>query len=197
MNKNQLIKFEKEIASIYEKGSIHAPIHLTGGNENKLIKIFKKLRIKKTDWIFSTHRNHLHWLLSGRNPKELKQQILEGHSMHVFGDRFFTSAIVAGNVSIALGVALALKIKKSKQRVFCFIGDMASYCGISREAIRYAEGFNLPITFIVEDNGLSVNTETQKVWGKQRTKKVITYKYIRVYNHAGCGKHGEKKFILF
>ncbi len=197
MTKNQLIKFEKEIASIYEKGLIKAPIHLTSGNEDKLIKIFKKLKIKKTDWIFSTHRNHYHWLLSGRNPKELKKQILEGHSMHVFGNRFFTSAIVAGNVSIALGVALALKIKKSKQRVFCFIGDMASYCGISKEAIKYAEGHNLPIWFIVEDNGLSVNTNTQQVWGKNKSKKVITYSYKRIYNHAGCGKFGEKKFILF
>jgi pyruvate dehydrogenase E1 component alpha subunit len=89
-------------------------------------------------------------------------------------------------------VALALKIKKSKRRVFCFIGDMASYCGISREAIRYAEGHNLPIQFIIEDNGLSVNTDTQKVWGKQRTKKVITYCYTRNYPHAGIGR-----FILF
>ena len=47
--------------SIYEKGKIRAPIHLSGNNENQLIKIFKK--VKKQDWVFSTWRSHYHALL--------------------------------------------------------------------------------------------------------------------------------------
>lgn len=199
MNKKDLIKFEKEIANLYEKGEIHAPVHLAGskfGEQEKfLIKLFRK--IKKNDWVFSNHRNHFHWLLSGRNPNELMQQILDGYSMHVYGNKFFTSAIVGGNASIALGVALALKKKKSKNKVWCFLGDMAYECGIVKECIRYAEGQDLPIVFIIEDNGLSVNTPTQEVWGKGKKNKVFRYKYKRIYNHAGCGKFGEKKFILF
>ena len=52
LDKNDLINFEEEIKKIYESGKIKAPIHLSGNNEEQLIKIFKK--IKKNDWVFST-----------------------------------------------------------------------------------------------------------------------------------------------
>ena len=44
LNKNQLINFEEEIKKIYESGKIRAPIHLSGNNEDHLIKIFKKIK---------------------------------------------------------------------------------------------------------------------------------------------------------
>lgn len=190
MTKKQLIDFELEIARLFEKGKIRYPIHLAGTNENQLIKIFKK--IKKNDWIFGTWRSHYLWLLSERDPKELKRQILEHGSMHIYDDKFFTSAIVGGIAPIALGVAFALKKKKSKSKVWCFLGDMGASTGIARESISYAQGHDLPITFIVEDNGLSVITDTKEVWGKGKKKKVIRYKYKRKYPHAGSGK-----FVLF
>jgi hypothetical protein len=40
--KKYLIEFEEEIKKIYESGKIRSPIHLSGNNEDKLIKIFKK-----------------------------------------------------------------------------------------------------------------------------------------------------------
>ena len=54
IEKKFLIKFEKEIAKLYEQGKVHAPVHLAGskyGNQEKfLIRLFKK--IKRNDWIF-------------------------------------------------------------------------------------------------------------------------------------------------
>ena len=41
--KKKLVNFELKIKKIYESGKIKAPIHLSGGNETQLIKIFKKL----------------------------------------------------------------------------------------------------------------------------------------------------------
>ena len=64
---DHLINFEKEIASLYERKSIKGPVHLSGNNENKLIKIFSK--IKKNDWVFSGWRNHYHALLKVLNKK--------------------------------------------------------------------------------------------------------------------------------
>ena len=61
MNKKDLIAFEKKVQEAYEAGEIRAPVHLSGNNEEQLIKIFKK--IKKNDWVFSTWRNHYHALL--------------------------------------------------------------------------------------------------------------------------------------
>ena len=59
----KLIAFEKEIADIYLMGKIHAPIHLSGGNEEQLLRIFKE--IKTDDWCFATYRSHYHALLKG------------------------------------------------------------------------------------------------------------------------------------
>ena len=70
-------------------------------------------------------------------------------------------------------------------------------CGITKEGIKYAKGHNLPIKFIIEDNHYSVDTPTEEVWGKGNKNKVIKYVYDRIYNHAGCFKQGEKKFVLF
>lgn len=185
-----LIKFTNEIAKLYEDGNIKAPIHLGGDNEDQLIEIFKE--VKPNDWIFATWRNHYHWLLSGRDPEDLKKQIIDGHSMHVFGKRFFSSAIVGGIAPIAVGVAVALKKKNSTDRVWCFLGDMGVSTGIARESITYAEGHDLPIIFVIEDNGLSVRTNTRDVWGKADVRKTMRYKYKRKWPHAGTGQ-----FVLF
>ncbi len=206
MQKKDIIAFEDRIKALYEQGKIRAPIHLSGGNEDQLIKLFKKY--DKSDWIFSTWRNHYHWLLSGRDPKRLEEQIVAGDSMAVCDDRFFTSAIVGGNAPVALGVALALKLKREKNvqkaaqgankkknknpahpKVWCFLGDMGASCGISKECMRYAAGHDLPITYVIEDNGLSVTTDTKKVWGTKKGTKCLVYKYKRQYPHAGIGKH--------
>jgi pyruvate dehydrogenase E1 component alpha subunit len=203
IGKKELIEFEQEIADLYTKGNIHAPIHLGGDNENQLIEIFKD--IHPTDWIFSTWRNHYHWLLSGRDPEDLYQQIIHGGSMHVFGSRFFTSAIVGGVAPIAVGVAYAIKSKNLPERVWCFLGDMGASTGIAMESIRYACGHELPITFVIEDNHLSVKTDTKEAWGCKRcqilpqhycyyyaNEKVRYYEYNRKYPHAGTGV-----FVLF
>lgn len=40
--KKELIDFELDIKKIYEAGKIRAPIHLSGNNEEQLLKIYKK-----------------------------------------------------------------------------------------------------------------------------------------------------------
>lgn len=187
IDKKELIEFEEEIARLYEQAKIRTPIHLSGGNENKLIKIFKDY--KECDWIFSTYRSHYHWLLSGRDPADLKEQILQGHSMHVYGRNFFTSSIVGAIAPIALGVAMALKMKKLPHKVWCFMGDMAGEAGIVHESIKYAKGHDLPITFVIEDNGYSVRAITKETWGLGKATVIKRYKYKRHYPHAGTGKY--------
>lgn len=196
MNKQDLINFEKEVEEIYSNGKIKAPIHLCGGNEERLIEIFKE--IKENDWIFLSYRNHYHALLKGMNPEKLKQKIIDGHSMHIMDKEknIFSTSIVGGQLPIALGAALALKRKNSEDKVYVFCGDMASEMGVFHETIKYAKGKNLPIKFIVEDNGLGVCTDTRSAWGirsehnledKLNNPKIIQYKYDRTYPHHGIG----------
>lgn len=189
INKKDLIDFELEIKKIYEAGKIKAPIHLSGNNEDSLINIFKK--IKKNDWVFSTWRNHYHALLKGIPVNWLKKEIIAGRSMGInnIKYKFYSSAIVAGTIPIALGVAKALKLKKKKQKVWVFIGDMTFETGMFHECYKYAKNHKLPLKFVVEDNNLSTNTPTNKVWVKKSKipKDVIYYKYKRKYPHHGTG----------
>ena len=194
MKKSDLIKFELEIKKLYEIGKIRAPIHLSGNNEDKLISIFKK--IKKSDWVFSTWRNHYHALLKGIPKKWLKKEILAGRSMGINNKKykFYSSAIVGGIIPIAMGVAKSLKLKKKSSKVWVFIGDMTFETGIFHECYKYSKNHNLPLKFVIEDNNMSTNTPTDKIWVKKskKPKDVIYYKYKRKFPHHGTGN-----WILF
>jgi TPP-dependent pyruvate/acetoin dehydrogenase alpha subunit len=191
ITKEELIKFEEEIGELNTQELIKSPVHLEGSIngelEDKLIKLFKDLNINKDSWIFSTHRSHYPWLLSGRDPEELKKQILEGHSMHIYGNKYFTSAIVSGVAPIALGVAYGLKLKRSVEEVFCFLGDMAGSGGLVYECVKYAEQNNLPITYFILNNKYSVRALTSETWGicEYGVTKLIDLIFDRKYPHAG------------
>ena len=184
-----LISFENEIKNLYEKGKIKAPIHLSGNNENHLIQIFKK--IKQSDWVVSKWRNHYHALLHGFPSELLKEKILQGKSMGINSKKykFYSSSIVGGGLPIALGISKAIKIKKSNQKVWVFLGDMTYETGTFNDCYKYAKNFKLPINFIVEDNNMSTNTPTDKAWGKKmkNLSDIIYYKYKRKFPHHGTG----------
>tara|TARA_Y100001970_G_C14085318_1_gene776985 strand:+ start:387 stop:986 length:600 start_codon:yes stop_codon:yes gene_type:complete len=195
MKKKQLIEFENNVASLFNKGKIRAPIHLYSGNENFLINFFKK--IKKKDWVFCSWRSHYQCLLKGVPQKRLLKEILEGKSISLcFPEhKVYSSAIVGGILPIAVGMALSFKRKKNKNKVFCFLGEMTSETGIAHECIKYSRNKNLPIHFIIEDNGKSVCTNTRKAWSQKklsyefkRDKFITYYKYNLKYPHAGAGK---------
>ncbi len=195
MKKIDLIKFENDIAAVFNSGRIRAPIHLYSGNEEVLIKFFK--RIKKNDWVFCSWRSHYQCLLKGVPPKRLKKEILEGKSISLCFPEYkiYSSAIVGGVLPIAVGMALSLKRKKSRNKVYCFMGEMTSETGIAHETIKYSRNKKLPIHFIVEDNRKSVCTDTRKTWSqskltyeKSSDKYVTYYKYNLKYPHAGAGK---------
>ena len=192
--KKSLIKFEEEIANLFNSAKIKSPVHLYYGNEEKIINVFKE--IKKNDWVFCSWRSHYQCLLKGVPQKKIKKEILKGNSISLcFPEyRIYSSAIVGGIIPIALGVALSLKLNKQKSRVYCFVGDMTSETGIMHESFKYAENFDLPIKFIIEDNNLSVCTDTRKTWNtnkltfeNKKNRFVIHYKYKNKYPHAGAG----------
>ena len=187
--KKKLIDFEVIIQSLYEKGKIKAPIHLSGNNGDQLIKIFRK--INSTDWVVSNWRSHYHALLHGIPEIWLKKRIIEGRSMGINSKRykFYSSSIVGGGLPIALGLAMSIKKKKLKEKVFVFIGDMTFETGIFYETYKYSKNFNLPIKYIVEDNGLSTNTPTKFTWNKTQKppQDIIYYKYKRKFPHHGTG----------
>lgn len=206
----ELIDFEKDIEAIYKEGKIRGPIHLRDGNEQKLIDIFQ--HIHGQDFVFATWSNHHHALCHGIPPEKVKAEILAGRSMSMqFAEHnFYTSAIVGGICPIALGVAKGIKLRRQRQHVWCFIGDMSFFTGIMQESLTYAQNFDLPITFVVEDNAKSVGTPTEHAWGKTcerkisrylnddegyiiKNSKLIYFEYKLSYAHSGIGSWVEFK----
>jgi pyruvate dehydrogenase E1 component alpha subunit len=189
-DKAGLIQFEKKMADHWESGKVRGPIHLSGGNEEELIEIFR--RIKTSDWVFSTWRSHYHALLKGIPSEWLEQEILEGRSITIVNkeQKFYSSAIVGGIIPIAVGVALVNKKNNINDTVWCFVGDMAYESGIFMENYKYAKNFDLPIKFVIEDNGVSTNTPTIETWGKKTNvpDDVIWYDYEKKWPHYGTGK---------
>ena len=195
LTKQELIDFEQDIAETFNSGLIKAPIHLYSGNEEQMIDIFKN--VNEDDWVFCSWRSHYQCLLKGVPKDILKQDIIDGKSITLCYPEFkiYSSAIVTGNIPIATGAAFDIKRKAKHNHVWCFVGDMTSETGTFYENHKYAVSHDLPITYIVEDNGKSVCSDTLAVWNieelsysKQHIPKVIYYKYETKYPHAGSGK---------
>lgn len=189
-SKDDLIAFEELIVRHWEDAKIRGPVHLSNGNEEQLIEIFK--RIKTSDWVFSTWRSHYHAFLKGIDPTWIETEILAGKSITLcnIDEKFYSSAIVSATLPIALGVAQAIKKTGSTDKVWCFIGDMSFEGGTFYEVHNYARNFDLPLHFIVEDNGISTYTPTDATWNIKRNvpADVIHYTYKSKYPHYGSGK---------
>lgn len=203
--------FEDWCIQTYKDGLLRSPLHLSRGNEQELIEIFKE--INPQDWVFTTYRSHYHSLLKGVPEEWLKQWILHNKSIHVMNaeHKIVTSAIVGGHLSQAVGVAMAIKLQcrdyfsryadngtKSDEvpHVWVFCGDQTASLGVFNDCHKYAVNNDLPITFVIEDNGLSTDTPTKATWNmKEEDKhwyelgspKIIYYKYKRELPHYGIG----------
>ena len=189
-----LREFELEVFDLFKNKKIASPIHLRGGNEEHLIRIFKQ--IKHEDYCFATWASHLECLLKGVPRDQVISSILNNKSICLSFKEYniLSSAIVGGNAPIAVGMAMGLKLRKQKQKVWCFVGDMSFYTGAVQESLRYAEVHDLPVTFVVADNHKSVETPTAAVWGNDikriatDSSKCIYYEYENCFPHAGIGE---------
>jgi TPP-dependent pyruvate/acetoin dehydrogenase alpha subunit len=196
LSAKELIEFEDDIALTYNNGLIKAPIHLYAGNESEMIEVFKN--INEEDWLLCSWRSHYQCLLKGVPAARLKSDILEGRSISLCYKEYkiLSSAIVTGVLPIAVGIAKDIKRKNENNKVYCFLGDMTSETGMAHECIKYSMNHELPIHFIIEDNGKSVCTDTRETWGSQNlTYENINNDYITYYRydlskypHAGSGK---------
>jgi len=195
MTEKDLLDFEEYIANEFNSGKIKAPVHLYNGNESSIIEVFKN--IKNDDWVLCTWRNHYQCLLKGVPPEQVKQAIMDGKSIALCFPEYkiFSSAIVTGILPIAVGLGLAAKRSGSSEWIHCFVGDMTSETGSFEECYKYVKNHDLPVRFIIEDNGKSVCTDTKKTWNSTKLtyegvcdKHIHYYKYETKWPHAGAGK---------
>ena len=198
LTKDDIISFEKEIAEIFATGAIRAPVHLRAGREDELIRIFRDYKIGPDDYVFGFWDSHELALLKGVPRDQVKKAIVEGKSISLCFPEYkvLCSGIVGSLMGTAAGVAWSLKRQGKPGRAYLFCGEMSAETGIFHEAVKYVYNFDLPATFIVGDNGVSVMTDTRAVWGSpdpwfKGTKyeaKIDYFKYTNGYPHSGLGK---------
>lgn len=194
-SKNELIEFEEDIAKEFNSSRIKAPVHLYSGNEDSMISVFQD--VKDEDWVLCSWRSHYQCLLKGVPAERVKQNIMDGKSIALCFPEYkvFSSAIVTGILPIAVGLGLAAKRSGSCEKIHCFVGDMTSETGSFEECYKYVKNHDLPVRFIIEDNGKSVCTDTKKTWNSIRltyeevyNKHIRYYKYETKWPHAGAGQ---------
>lgn len=196
MTASELIAFEEEIAAEFNAAEIRSPVHLYSGNEDSIIRVFQDIRPR--DWVLCSWRSHYQCLLKGVPPELVKAEIRAGRSISLCfpGHRIFSSAIVGGVVPIAAGIALGIKRSGEDARVYCFMGEMTAETGIAHESVKYCRNHGLPVTWVIEDNGKSVCTDTRSVWNIEAhwweeapaSPDVVSYRYQSKYPHAGAGQ---------
>lgn len=180
MTPADLKDFTAEVSRRFDAGEIPGPIHLNSDSQiEPLMAIFEDIGAR--DWVLSTWRSTYHALLCGVPRELVMAEIIAGRSMqlHFPEYRFMTSSIMGGMLPIACGLAAG------GERVWCFVGDMCASTGAFRDAWQYAYGHNLGAIFVVENNGLSTNTPTEKTWGHGIMANRRNYNYKRTTPHYG------------
>lgn len=169
-------RFDEEIIARYPKKLIRCPVHLSISQEAIAVGACHHLR--KEDSVFSTHRNHAHFIAKGGNIEKLALEIHgkadgcnggRGGSMHVLDTEVnvMSIPIVASAIPLAVGAALANKIDGNGNIVVCFFGDAAVEEGVFHESMNFASLMGLPIIFVCEDNSYSVDTHIKKRQAKR------------------------------
>ena len=161
-------QFEQVAYLRYLQGEIPGTLHQSQGQEAVAVGVCSLLRTD--DWITSTHRPHGHALAKGLDPAAGMAEIYgrstgclggRGGSMHL-GDPSIgilpSIAIVGGGVTIAPGIAQAMKYRGEDTVVVCFFGDGAVNEGAFHEGVNYAAAFDLPVIFVCENNMYGAST---------------------------------------
>src|SRR5712692_11612368 len=157
-----LRRFEEKSAEEYTRGKIGGFMHLYIGQE--AVGVGSMATLGKQDKVLSSYREHGHAILKGIEPGAVMAELFgkitgcskgKGGSMHMWSNElglYGGNAIVAAQLPIAAGVALAEQYKESDAIVACFFGDGAVDEGAFHESLTLAAIWKLPVVYICENN---------------------------------------------
>src|ERR1700736_485966 len=166
-------QFEDRVKSLFLEGVMPGTIHQCQGQEATAVGVCAALERK--DFITSTFRGHGHALAKGLTAREMLDELFgastgcckgKGGSMHIgnFEKGMIPGiAIVAGGIPVATGMALAFKMKKTRQIVACFFGDGGVAEGAFHEAVNMAALWNAPVLLVCENNLYGASTRIDRV----------------------------------
>jgi pyruvate dehydrogenase E1 component alpha subunit len=161
-------RFEEKCIELYSAGKIRGFLHLYIGQEAVAVGVMRALA--ENDAIVATYREHGHALARGLSMASLLAEMYgkregccrgRGGSMHIFDARtrfYGGNAIVGGGLPLAVGLALASKLKGTSDVTACFFGEGAVAEGEFHESLNLAALWRLPVLFLCENNLYAMGT---------------------------------------
>ena len=171
----QIREFEERIHRENTKGHISGFVHLYAGMEAIAVGVCENLT--DDDSIASTHRGHGHCIAKGCDINLMMAEIFgresglcggKGGSMHIADlqkGMLGANGVVGAGAPLALGAALTAKTTNSGNVAITFLGDGASNDGIVFESLNLAVVLNLPVIFLIENNGYGEATASSYAAG--------------------------------
>ncbi len=175
-------RFEERCVELYSASRIRGFLHLYIGEEAVAVGAMQSL--SADDAVVATYREHGHALARGVPAASILAEMFgklegcsrgRGGSMHLFdrSRRFFGgNAIVAGGLPIAVGLALADKLRGEPRVTACFFGEGAVAEGEFHESMNLAALWELPVLFCCENNGYAMGTAL----GRSESETELTVK---------------------
>ncbi|HUI58924.1 MAG TPA: thiamine pyrophosphate-dependent dehydrogenase E1 component subunit alpha [Steroidobacteraceae bacterium] len=161
-------EFEERLHVEIATGEIPGFTHLYAGQEAVAAGVCETLT--DSDYIVSTHRGHGHCIAKGCDVTGMMQEIYgrraglckgKGGSMHIADfdkGMLGANAIVGGGPPLAVGAAIACKLRKQGHVSVAFGGDGSCNQGTVFEAMNLAVVLQVPAIFVFENNGYSEHT---------------------------------------
>ncbi len=168
--------FEQAIAKVADMGQTPGMLHLGLGSEALTVATCALLSLEK-DYVTASHRGHAPALVMGNDILAVAKEIMGkmgglsdgiGGTQHLIcPDSGFigSNGIVGAQVPLAVGAALTAKMTYSGGLAVAFFGDGASNQGSVFESMNLAVALNLPMVFMLENNGYGLSTKVSAVAG--------------------------------
>lgn len=154
--------FEEHARTAYQQGKIGGFLHLYIGQEAVATGAIHALRPE--DHVVTHYRDHGHAIARGLDAKRLMAELYgketgvakgRGGSMH-FADTSKNMwggyAIVAGHLTIAVGLGIAAQRAKEPRVAMAFFGDGSTDNGAFYESLSLAAVWKAPVVFVCENN---------------------------------------------
>jgi acetoin:2,6-dichlorophenolindophenol oxidoreductase subunit alpha len=161
-------EFEERLHVEIATGEIPGFTHLYAGQEAIAVGVCEQLT--DDDYIVSTHRGHGHCIAKGCEVVGMMKEIYgrrdglchgKGGSMHIADmskGMLGANAIVGGGPPLAVGAAIACKLRGNRCVSVAFGGDGSANQGTVFEAMNMAVVLRVPAIFVLENNGYSEHT---------------------------------------
>jgi TPP-dependent pyruvate/acetoin dehydrogenase alpha subunit len=178
-------RFEEAVARYFREGAVHGFVHVSLGQEAVASGACSALA--PGDMITTTHRGHGHCIAKGADPERMMAELFgrstgicggKGGSMHIADPSLGilgANGIVGAGIPLAVGAALAARVRKTGAVAVAFFGEGAVHSGAFHEAVTLAVAWSLPVVFVCEDNGYAEFTQSGTWQGPRVVERASGY----------------------